>query len=81
MASNGTAGRAPRVLDHVQAPYKGRGQFVGIVVAVGRGTVDVHFLDGDFAAGVDAAAVSLYTGRRPRASAGLPSPSACAWLF
>ncbi len=72
MASNGTAGRAPRVLDHVTAPYRGRGQFVGIVVAVGRGTVDVHFLDGDFAAGVDAAAVSLYTGRRPRASAGSP---------
>ena len=72
MASNGNAVRALRVLHHVTAPYRGRGQFIGIVVAVGRGTVDVHFLDGDFAAGVDAAAVSLYTGRRPRASAGLP---------
>ena len=56
--------RSLRVLDHVQAPYKGLGQFDGIVVAVGRGTVDVHFLDGDFAAGVDAATVSLRTGRR-----------------
>ena len=72
MASNGTAGRAPRVLDHVTAPYRGRGQFAGIVVGVGNGTVNVHFLDGDFAAGIDATAVSLYTGRRPRASAGLP---------
>ena len=48
----------------------GRGRYAGIVVAVGRGTVDVHFLDGDFAAGVDAAAVSLYTGRRLRVGAG-----------
>ena len=64
MTSNGNAVPALRILDHVQAPYRGRGQFIGIVVAVGRGTVDVHFLDGDFAAGVDAAAVSLYTGRR-----------------
>ena len=59
-----------RVLDHVAAPYMGRGRYAGIVVAVGRGTVDVHFLDGDFAAGVDAAAVSLYTGRRLRVGAG-----------
>ena len=72
MARSGAEQPALRVLHHVTAPYRGRGQFVGIVVAVGRGTVDVHFRDGDFAAGVDAAAVSLYTGRRPRASAGLP---------
>ena len=59
-----------RVLDHVAAPYMGRGRYAGIIVAVGRGTVDVHFLDGDFAAGVDAAAVSLYNGRRLRVGAG-----------
>ena len=72
MASNGNAVPALRILDHVAAPYRGRGQFAGIVVGVGNGTVAVHFLDGDFAAGVDVAAVSLYTGRRPRASAGSP---------
>ena len=72
MASNGTAGRALRVLDNVTAPYRGRGQFAGIVVGVGNGTVNVHFMDGDFAAGIDATTVSLRTGRRPRASAGLP---------
>ena len=47
-----------------------RRRYAGIVVAVGRGTVDVHFLDGDFAAGVNAAAVSLHTGRRLRVGAG-----------
>ena len=64
MARSGAEQPALRILHHVTAPYRGRGQFVGIVVGVGRGTVDVHFRDGDFAAGVDAAAVSLYTGRR-----------------
>jgi len=67
------ATRAPllRILDHVSAPFKGsKARYAGIVVGVGRGTVDVHFLDGDFAAGVEAAAV--YTGRRPRVGPGPP---------
>ena len=81
MARSGAEQPALRVLHHVTAPYRGRGQFVGIVVAVGRGTVDVHFLDGDFAAGVDAAAVSLYTGRRAQLARARPSPCTRASLF